>query len=78
MDAVKREALRRAGEDGIIFIDEIDKVAGREGGRGGPDVSREGVQRDILPIVEGSTVNYQARHRSRPTTSCSSRPARFT
>jgi ATP-dependent HslUV protease ATP-binding subunit HslU len=56
MDAVKREALRRAGEDGIIFIDEIDKVAGREGARGGPDVSREGVQRDILPIVEGSTV----------------------
>jgi len=56
MDAVKREALRRAGENGIIFIDEIDKVAGREGGRG-PDVSREGVQRDILPIVEGSTVN---------------------
>jgi ATP-dependent HslUV protease ATP-binding subunit HslU len=56
MDAVKREALRRAGEDGIIFIDEIDKVAG-SGQRGGPDVSREGVQRDILPIVEGSTVN---------------------
>src|SRR5271166_4543165 len=56
MDAVKREALRRAGDNGIIFIDEIDKVAGREGGRG-PDVSREGVQRDILPIVEGSTVN---------------------
>ncbi len=56
MDAVKREALRRAAEDGIIFIDEIDKVAGREGSRGGPDVSREGVQRDILPIVEGSTV----------------------
>lgn len=55
-DAVKREALRRASEDGIIFIDEIDKVAGREGSRGGPDVSREGVQRDILPIVEGSTV----------------------
>jgi len=54
-DAVKREALRRAGENGIIFIDEIDKVAGREGSRG-PDVSREGVQRDILPIVEGSTV----------------------
>ena len=60
MEAVKREALRRAGENGIIFIDEIDKVAGgREGGRG-PDVSREGVQRDILPIVEGSTV--QTRH----------------
>ncbi len=56
MDAVKREALRRAGENGIIFIDEIDKVAGREGNRG-PDVSREGVQRDILPIVEGSTVS---------------------
>jgi ATP-dependent HslUV protease ATP-binding subunit HslU len=56
MDAVKREAVRRAGEDGIIFIDEIDKVAG-SGQRGGPDVSREGVQRDILPIVEGSTVN---------------------
>jgi ATP-dependent HslUV protease ATP-binding subunit HslU len=56
MDAVKREALRRAGEDGIIFIDEIDKVAGSQQ-RGGPDVSREGVQRDILPIVEGSTVN---------------------
>ena len=56
MDAVKREALRRAGENGIIFIDEIDKVAGSQGSRG-PDVSREGVQRDILPIVEGSTVN---------------------
>jgi ATP-dependent HslUV protease ATP-binding subunit HslU len=56
MDAVKREALRRAAEDGIIFIDEIDKVAGRQGTMGGPDVSREGVQRDILPIVEGSTV----------------------
>ncbi len=55
-EAVKREALRRAGEDGIVFIDEIDKVAGREGSRG-PDVSREGVQRDILPIIEGSTVN---------------------
>jgi ATP-dependent HslUV protease ATP-binding subunit HslU len=55
MDAVKREALRRAGENGIIFIDEIDKVAGSGGSRG-PDVSREGVQRDILPIVEGSTV----------------------
>ncbi|GAC1348731.1 MAG: HslU--HslV peptidase ATPase subunit [Vulcanimicrobiaceae bacterium] len=56
MDAVKREALHRAGENGIIFIDEIDKVAGGGGGGRGPDVSREGVQRDILPIVEGSTV----------------------
>ena len=54
-DAVTEEALRRAEQDGIIFIDEIDKVAGRSAN--GPDVSREGVQRDILPIVEGSTVN---------------------
>ncbi len=59
-DAVKREALRRAAEQGIVFIDEIDKVAGSGGQRGGPDVSREGVQRDILPIVEGSTV--QTKH----------------
>jgi ATP-dependent HslUV protease ATP-binding subunit HslU len=59
MDAVKREALRRAADHGIVFIDEIDKVAG-SGQRGGPDVSREGVQRDILPIVEGSTV--QTKH----------------
>jgi ATP-dependent HslUV protease ATP-binding subunit HslU len=59
-DAVKREALRRAAEHGIVFIDEIDKVAGSGGQRGGPDVSREGVQRDILPIVEGSTV--QTKH----------------
>jgi ATP-dependent HslUV protease ATP-binding subunit HslU len=57
MDAVKREALRRAGQNGIIFIDEIDKVAGGREGSRGPDVSREGVQRDILPIVEGTTVN---------------------
>ena len=54
-DAVKAEAIRRAENDGIIFIDEIDKIAGK-GNRGGVDVSREGVQRDILPIVEGSTV----------------------
>lgn len=56
MDAVTEEALRRAEQEGIVFIDEIDKVAGRSHS-GGPDVSREGVQRDILPIVEGSTVN---------------------
>jgi ATP-dependent HslUV protease ATP-binding subunit HslU len=56
MDAVARAAVDRVQEAGIIFIDEIDKVAGREGGHG-PDVSREGVQRDILPIVEGTTVN---------------------
>ena len=54
-DAVKAEALYRAENDGIVFIDEIDKIAGK-GERGGADVSREGVQRDILPIVEGSTV----------------------
>jgi ATP-dependent HslUV protease ATP-binding subunit HslU len=53
---VKKEALRRAEQDGIVFIDEIDKVAGRQGQGTGPDVSREGVQRDLLPIVEGSTV----------------------
>ena len=57
MDAVYSEAVTRAEQDGIVFIDEIDKVAGRTGASGGPDVSREGVQRDILPIVEGSTVN---------------------
>ncbi len=54
-DAVKEEALRRAENDGIIFIDEIDKIAGKNH-TSGADVSREGVQRDILPIVEGSTV----------------------
>lgn len=49
-------AIKRAEEDGIVFIDEIDKIAGKSNSNG-PDVSREGVQRDILPIVEGSTVN---------------------
>ena len=56
MDQVTRTAVQRAEQSGIIFIDEIDKIAGRERGHG-PDVSREGVQRDILPIVEGTTVN---------------------
>ncbi len=56
MDAVAKAAIERVEEAGIIFVDEIDKIAGREGGQG-PDVSREGVQRDILPIVEGTTVN---------------------
>src|SRR5713101_6965222 len=55
-DQVSRIAVERAEQMGIIFIDEIDKIAGRESGHG-PDVSREGVQRDILPIVEGTTVN---------------------
>jgi len=57
MDSVTRDALDRASNSGIIFIDEIDKVAAGSTGRSGPDVSREGVQRDLLPIVEGSTVN---------------------
>jgi ATP-dependent HslUV protease ATP-binding subunit HslU len=56
MDTIARAAIDRVQQSGIIFIDEIDKVAGREGSHG-PDVSREGVQRDILPIVEGTTVN---------------------
>jgi ATP-dependent HslUV protease ATP-binding subunit HslU len=56
MDSVARTAVERVEQAGIIFIDEIDKIAGREGGHG-PDVSREGVQRDILPIIEGTTVN---------------------
>ncbi|CCQ97790.1 two-component ATP-dependent protease (ATPase and chaperone) [[Clostridium] ultunense Esp] len=55
MDEVQQEGIRRAEETGIIFLDEIDKIAGK-GGSTGPDVSREGVQRDILPIVEGSTI----------------------
>jgi ATP-dependent HslUV protease ATP-binding subunit HslU len=59
MDSVGKTAVRRVEQSGIIFIDEIDKIASRDGGHGGhgPDVSREGVQRDILPIVEGTTVN---------------------
>jgi ATP-dependent HslUV protease ATP-binding subunit HslU len=56
MDQVTRMATERAEQMGIIFIDEMDKIAGRESGHG-PDVSREGVQRDILPVVEGTTVN---------------------
>lgn len=57
MDAVQREAIKRVQDSGIVFIDEIDKIAGGSGKGHGPDVSREGVQRDMLPIVEGSTVN---------------------
>jgi len=56
LDEVKRLALKRVAESGIIFIDEIDKIAGRESAHG-PDVSRQGVQRDLLPLVEGTTVN---------------------
>lgn len=58
MDEVTSEAISKAEQDGIIFLDEIDKIAGKgRGGGGGPDVSREGVQRDILPVVEGCTVS---------------------
>lgn len=57
MDAVVREALDKAQQSGIIFIDEIDKIASSSSGKSGPDVSREGVQRDLLPIIEGTTVN---------------------
>jgi ATP-dependent HslUV protease ATP-binding subunit HslU len=58
MEAITKEAIRRVEQSGIVFLDEIDKIAGRTGGsQGGPDVSREGVQRDLLPIVEGSTVS---------------------
>lgn len=57
MDAVTREAIDRAENSGIVFIDEIDKIANSGGNRSGADVSREGVQRDLLPIVEGSTIN---------------------
>ena len=53
--SLTKEAVRRTEQTGIIFLDEIDKIAGRSGGSG-PDVSREGVQRDLLPIIEGSTV----------------------
>jgi ATP-dependent HslUV protease ATP-binding subunit HslU len=59
MEEVVAQAIRRVENSGIVFLDELDKIAGRQGGpggHGGPDVSREGVQRDLLPIVEGSTV----------------------
>jgi ATP-dependent HslUV protease ATP-binding subunit HslU len=56
MDRVQRESVSRAEQNGIVFLDEIDKIAGHSEGRMGPDVSREGVQRDLLPIIEGSTV----------------------
>lgn len=57
MDQITRTAIQKVQDSGIIFLDEIDKIAGRESGSGNPDVSREGVQRDLLPIVEGTNVN---------------------
>jgi ATP-dependent HslUV protease ATP-binding subunit HslU len=57
MDQITRAAIQKTQDSGIVFLDEIDKVAGRESGSGNPDVSREGVQRDLLPIVEGTNVN---------------------
>ena len=56
-DQIQRDAIERTEQSGIVFLDEIDKIAGRQGAGGGPDVSREGVQRDLLPVVEGSTVS---------------------
>src|SRR5215203_4867815 len=57
MEQITRTAIDKIQSSGIIFLDEIDKIAGRESGSGNPDVSREGVQRDLLPIIEGTTVN---------------------
>ncbi len=57
LEQINRQAIQKLENSGIIFLDEIDKIAGRESGSGSPDVSREGVQRDLLPIVEGTTVN---------------------
>jgi ATP-dependent HslUV protease ATP-binding subunit HslU len=57
MDRVQRDAIARTEDSGIVFLDEIDKIAGRQSAHSGPDVSREGVQRDLLPVVEGSTVS---------------------
>jgi ATP-dependent HslUV protease ATP-binding subunit HslU len=75
-EMVAKEALRAVEQNGIVFIDEIDKVASRQDVRGG-DVSREGVQRDLLPLIEGTTVR-RSTARSRPTISCSSQAARST
>ena len=57
MDQAAKAAIRRVEQSGIVFLDELDKIAGKHGGAQGPDVSREGVQRDLLPIIEGTTVN---------------------
>jgi ATP-dependent HslUV protease ATP-binding subunit HslU len=77
MDRVVDEARRKVEQSGIIFLDEIDKIVGRDHTRG-PDVSREGVQRDLLPIVEGTTVTTKYGMVSAPTTSSSSPPGPFT
>ena len=78
-DRPRRSSARRPSScvenQGIIFLDELDKICGPASGHG-PDVSRQGVQRDLLPVVEGTTVNT-ATARCGPTTSCSSRPGRF-
>ena len=76
-EKVNQAAVSLAEESGIIFIDEIDKIASDEGSSRGPDVSRQGVQRDLLPIVEGRR-STPSTARSRPTTSCSSPPGRST
>jgi ATP-dependent HslUV protease ATP-binding subunit HslU len=73
MDKVQDTARERGEQSGIIFLDEIDKIASRQD-HGGPDVSREGVQRDLLPVVEGCVVNTQIAW-SEPTTSCLSQPS---
>lgn len=73
-EELKQEAIDAVEQHGIVFIDEIDKICKRGGNTSGPDVSREGVQRDLLPLVEGCTVSANMGW-SRPTTSCLSPPA---
>jgi ATP-dependent HslUV protease ATP-binding subunit HslU len=75
-DAAVQDALQRVENSGIVFIDEIDKIAGSKSQSAGPDVSREGVQRDLLPIVEGS--NVPTKYGTVKTTSCSSLRGRST
>ena len=75
--AVTEKAVELVENHGIIFLDEIDKVCGPQSSSHGPDVSRQGVQRDLLPVVEGTTVNTSTA-RCGPTTSCSSPPGRST
>ena len=77
MDQVTDEAIENAEQNGIIFIDEIDKIASGSRMTSGADVPREGVQRDILPIVEGSVINTKLRSGAHRSCSCSSARARF-